>query len=78
MDLQSEIRQLRERVERLERVPSKPRGRTNLTGAARYLGVSQQTLRQRHNRGEGPRRTRSGRFYSYRFDDLDAYVEQSA
>ncbi len=75
MDLSSQIEELRERVARLERTPGKPRGRTNLTGAARYLGVSEETLRQRHNRGEGPRRTRFGRFYSYTYEELDRYAE---
>jgi hypothetical protein len=78
-DLHSEIEQLRERVTRLERVSSKPRGRTNLAGAARYLGKSEEWLRQQHARGEGPHRTRSGtRNWSYAYDDLDAYAEQSA
>lgn len=78
MDLQSEIQNLRERVERLERAPAKPRGRTNLAGAARYLGISDETLRQRHARGVGPRRTRNGRFYSYTYEDLDAHAEQDS
>ena len=75
MDLQTEIFELRERVTRLERASSK-RGRTNLIGAAKYLGISDETLRQRHARGEGPRRTKNGRFYSYTYDDLDIYAEQ--
>jgi hypothetical protein len=72
-----EIEELRERITRLERTASK-RGRTNLVGAARYLGISEETLRQRHARGEGPRRTQNGRFYSYTYDNLDEYAEQSA
>jgi hypothetical protein len=58
-ELHSEIEQLRERVTRLERASSK-RGRTNLIGAARYLNISDETLRQRHARGEGPHRTKNG------------------
>ena len=78
MNLQSEITELRERVEKLERERrSSSRGRTNQAGAARYLGISEETLRQRHARGEGPRRTQQGRFWSYRYDDLDAYAEES-
>ncbi len=79
MDVHSEIAELRERLTRLEQQDTKPRGRTNQAGAARYLGISEETLRQRHARGEGPRRSRSGsRNWSYSFDDLDAYAEQFA
>jgi hypothetical protein len=78
MDLHSQIAELKERVERLERAPSKPRGRTNQAGAARYLGISEETLRARHARGDGPRRTRSGRFYSYTYEELDRYAESAA
>jgi excisionase family DNA binding protein len=78
MNVQAEITELRERVLRLERTSSKPRGRTNLVGAARYLGISDETLRQRCARGEGPRGARNGRFWSFSFDDLDAYAEQQA
>jgi excisionase family DNA binding protein len=77
MDVQAEISALRERMTRLERGASK-RGRTNLVGAARYLGISDETLRQRIARGEGPRGTRNGRFWSFAYADLDAYAEQSA
>jgi len=78
-DLHVEIRKLHERIERLERErTSTKRGRTNLAGAARYLGISDETLRARHARGEGPPRTQRGRFWSYCYDDLDAYGEQSA
>jgi hypothetical protein len=77
-DLHSEVEQLRERITRLERASSKPRGRTSLAGAARYLGISDETLRARHARGDGPPRTRSGtRNWSYSYDDLDSYAEQS-
>jgi hypothetical protein len=76
--LQSEIAELRERVEQLERLRRTSRGRTNQAGAARYLGISEETLRQRHARGEGPRRSRNGRFWNYTYDDLDSYAEQSA
>jgi hypothetical protein len=40
--------------------------------------ISEETLRQRHARGEGPRRTQQGRFWSYTYDDLDAYAESTA
>jgi hypothetical protein len=77
-EFHSEIEQLRERLERLEQAQHKPRGRTNQAGAARYLGISDETLRQRHARGEGPRRTQNGRYWSYTYDDLDAYAESGA
>jgi hypothetical protein len=71
------LEELRERVDVLERRQAH-RGRTNQAGAARYLGISEETLRQRHARGEGPRRARSGaRGWSYTFDDLDRYVENA-
>jgi hypothetical protein len=78
LDLHSQIHELQERLARLERAPSKPRGRTNQIGAARYLNMSEETLRQRHARGEGPRRSKNGRYWSYTFEDLDAYAEQDA
>jgi hypothetical protein len=78
-EIHTEIEELRQRVARLELATSKPRGRTNQAGAARYLGISEETLRQRHARGEGPRRSRSGsRNWTYSYADLDAYVEESA
>jgi hypothetical protein len=78
-DLNSAIEELRARVERLERTPPKPRGRTNQAGAARYLGISDETLRARHAAGKGPPRKRSGtNRWSYSFADLDEYAEQSA
>jgi hypothetical protein len=63
------------RVVRLERALHRPRGRTNLAGAARFLGISDEALRQRHLAGKGPRRTRNGRMWSYLYDDLDRYAE---
>jgi hypothetical protein len=73
-EIQSLIDDLRERLTRLEQSKHQPRGRTNLAGAARYLNISDETLRQRHNRGEGPKRVRNGRHWSYTYDDLDAYA----
>jgi hypothetical protein len=73
---QSEIDDLRARLQRLEDAASRPRGRTNLPGAARYLGISEETLRQKHLRGEGPQRKRMGtRNWSYSFRDLDRWSE---
>jgi hypothetical protein len=78
MNFQSEINELRDRIARLENGRgATARGRTNQAGAARYLGISDETLRLRQARGEGPRRTRCGRFWSYTFADLDAYAEAS-
>jgi hypothetical protein len=78
-DFHSEIEQLRARVTRLERAQQSPRnGRTTLSGAARYLGMCEETLRQRHARGEGPHRVRLGRHWSYAYTDLDKYAEDSA
>jgi len=72
---QSEIDDLRARLGRLEAAASRPRGRTNLPGAARYLGISEETLRRMHARGEGPPRTRVGlRNWSYSFREIDAWL----
>jgi hypothetical protein len=71
--LESEIEQLRARLSRLE--SSRPRGRINLIGAARYIGKSEETLRRMHERGEGPPRARIGaRGWSYSYDDLDRWL----
>jgi predicted DNA-binding transcriptional regulator AlpA len=72
---ESEIDELRVRLRRLEDANAKPRGRTNLPGAARYLGVSEETLRNKHKRGEGPPRLRIGsRNWSYSYRDLDVWI----
>jgi hypothetical protein len=72
-DVHSEIRDLRERVQRLERASRRTtRGSTNQKGAAEYLNRSREWLRQRHARGEGPLRGADG---NYTYDDLDAYRE---
>jgi hypothetical protein len=43
--------------------------------AAAYIGVSEETLRQMHKRGEGPPRNRIGsRGWSYSYDDLDGWL----
>jgi predicted DNA-binding transcriptional regulator AlpA len=74
MEHPSELDELRSRLARLE-ATSRPRGRTNLPGAARYLGISEETLRRKHLRGEGPPRSKVGsRNWSYSYDDIDAWV----
>ena len=74
---QSEIEDLRARLAKLEAAATRPRGRTNLPGAARYLGISEETLRRKHLRGEGPPRTRKGsRNWTYSYDELDAWASQ--
>jgi len=76
---QSEIDELRARLARLEAAATRPRGRTNMVGAARYLHRSEETLRRMHERGEGPPRTRIGaRGWSYSFDDLDRWLAAQA
>jgi hypothetical protein len=74
-EIQAVLNDLRERLSRLERDRTAPRGRTNLAGAARYLGICDETLRQQHLRGEGPKRTRMGRHWSYAYADLDAHAQ---
>jgi hypothetical protein len=71
----TELADLRKRVERLEQAGPR-RGKLNQSAAAKYLGRSEEWLRQRHARGIGPRRVRSGRFWFYDISDLDAYVEE--
>jgi hypothetical protein len=70
------LNNLSERIDRLEKEQRRPRGRTNLAGAARYLGISDESLRLRHVRGVGPRRVRNGRLWSYEYADLDAHAEE--
>jgi hypothetical protein len=73
-DVHSEIERLKRRIDVLEKTRGRPRGKTNQTGAARYLGISEETLRQRHARGIGPPRKRAGpRQWEYDFGDLDSY-----
>jgi Helix-turn-helix domain len=77
MDMQAEITQLRERLERLERERKREIGSgryTTQNGAARYLGISTETLRRRHDRGVGPPRSRKGSFWVYAYADLDEYI----
>jgi hypothetical protein len=76
LEIAEELAQLRKRVERLEARPKG--GRTNQIGAAKYLNRSEEWLRQRHARGEGPRRTKHGRFWSYSYADLDEFAETIA
>jgi hypothetical protein len=76
---QLELEELRARLQRLETAAARPRGRTNMVGAARYLGRSEEWLRQQHALGRGPKRARSGpRGWSYRYSDLDEYIEGEA
>jgi predicted DNA-binding transcriptional regulator AlpA len=71
----TEIDDLRTRLARLEAATSRPRGRTNLPGIARYLGISEETLRRKHLRGEGPPRMKVGsRNWSYAFDAVDDWL----
>jgi hypothetical protein len=71
--LKIEIQELLARIEKLE---SKPRGgAVNMVQAARYLGLSEETLRREHARGKGPRRSRRGsRGWSYAYHDLDRWL----
>jgi hypothetical protein len=70
--IHSELADLRERIQRLERKTT--RGRVNQRAAAQYLGRSREFLRQLHLAGKGPRRGADG-LYSY--DDLDSFVENT-
>jgi predicted DNA-binding transcriptional regulator AlpA len=73
--VQSEIDELRARLARLENAGAKPRGRTNMIGASRYLDISEETLRRMHERGNGPPRVRMGaRGWSYSYAELDAWL----
>ena len=44
--------------------------------AARYVGVTQATLRFWRSRGEGPRYFRAGKLIRYRRVDLDSWIEE--
>jgi excisionase family DNA binding protein len=43
--------------------------------AAKYVGVTEATLRSWRSRGEGPRYFRAGKLIRYRRSDLDAWIE---
>ena len=74
-----EIDELRARLAQLEKAARRPKGRTNMVGAAQYLHLSEETLRQMHKRGEGPPRTRIGtRNWSYAYSDLDTWLATRA
>jgi hypothetical protein len=72
----AEIEELRERLRRLEHAAARPRGSTNMAGAATYLNRSREWLRLEHAAGRGPKRRRRGaRGWDYSYADLDAYRE---
>jgi hypothetical protein len=73
-NVNSEIKDLRDRVERLERDKRRTtRGSTNQKGAAAYIGKSREYLRQLERRGEGPPRNPDG---TYSYDNLDRFQEK--
>jgi hypothetical protein len=69
------LNELRQRLDRLERANRPRRGSLNQKQAAEYLNRSEEWLRREHAAGRGPRRRRRGRYYDYRYEDLDAYRE---
>ena len=71
-ELLSELRELRSRLARLERRVR--RRHYNQKGAAEYLGRSEEWLRREHAAGRGPKRSRRGRYWDYRVEDLDEYA----
>jgi len=72
----AEIEELHKRLRRLEQAAARPRGSTNMAGAAAYLGCSREWLRLEHVAGRGPKRRRRGaRGWDYSYDDLDRYRE---
>jgi hypothetical protein len=76
MALESEINDLRERVERLERKGG-PRGFLNQKQAAAYLSRSDEWIRLEHAAGRGPKRHRLGsRGWRYAIADLDRYLRE--
>jgi predicted DNA-binding transcriptional regulator AlpA len=67
------LENLYERLSRLEAAP--PRRNTyNQKQAAERLGISAQTLMRRHAAGMGPKRTKINRNWSYRDEDIEAYI----
>jgi hypothetical protein len=70
------IKELRQRLDRLER-STRPRcGSLNQKQAAEYLNRSEEWLRREHAAGRGPKRRRRGlRGWDYDLADLDAYRE---
>jgi hypothetical protein len=75
-EILSEVRDLRERVERLENDRARTkRGHVNQRRAAEYLGKSREWLRQRERSGDGPRRNSDN---TYSLDELDRFKEAGA
>jgi hypothetical protein len=77
MPAESEIlAEVRERLRKLEHAASRPRGATNMAGAAAYLNRSREWLRREHAANRGPKRRRRGaRGWDYSYTDLDEYRE---
>jgi hypothetical protein len=72
------LHELNERLRRLENAAARPRGSTNMVGAAAYLNCSKEWLRLEHLAGRGPKRRRRGRrYWDYSYDDLDEYREHA-
>jgi len=73
---QSKIDDLQARLRKLEKAAARPRGWTNMAGAAAYLNRSREWLRREHAAGRGPKRRRRGtRGWDYSYVDLDSYRE---
>jgi hypothetical protein len=72
-DLQSEVRELRERVAQLERRQHRRQRVTNQKGAAEYINKSAEWMRLAHLKGTGPKRLPNG---DYEFSALDEFLQQ--
>jgi hypothetical protein len=70
------LKELRQRLDRLERAARPRRGSLNQKQAAEYLNRSEEWLRREHAAGRGPKRRRRGtRGWDYDIGDLDTYRE---
>ena len=74
-EIHSQLTELRERVQRLERRPSKRGSCTQRKAASTTSAAAAVLYRQLHLQGKGPRRNPDG---TYSYDNLDAYLEQGA
>ena len=68
----NELRELRRRLALLEQ-RRKPK-HFNQKQAAEYLNRSEEWLRREHAAGRGPKRSKRGRFWDYKLEDLDDYA----
>jgi hypothetical protein len=72
--VQEELKQLRQRVDQLERARTRESEWLNETKASRYIGRNEEYLRRLRLEGRGPPATRNGRQWMRRRADCDLFM----